>query len=152
MTSPADLGWGDPHVLTDADMTGAQLWPGHVVRVRNDDVAVVAVALVRRLRTAGWQGPDPLLDEWGYARRLKRSAEAKYRAQGLTEAQWLQRAALSEWSDHAWGTAIDLDTAANPMLATRPADPQSRTTRPVAACPGIAASLGLEWGGAWTTP
>jgi Rv2525c-like, glycoside hydrolase-like domain/D-alanyl-D-alanine carboxypeptidase len=152
VTSPADLGWGDPRALTSADMTGAQLWPGHVVQVRNDDVAVVAMALVRRLRAAGWNGPDPLLDEWGYTRRLKRWAEAKYRAQGLTEAQWLQTAPLTEWSDHAWGTAIDLDTAANPMLATRPADPQAHTTLPVAACPGIAAGLGLAWGGSWTEP
>jgi hypothetical protein len=152
MTSPADLGWGDPRALTNADMTGAQLWPGHVVRVRNDDCAVVMTALVRRLRAAGWTGPDPLLDEWGYTRRLKRWAEAKYRAQGLTEAQWLQVAPLSEWSDHAWGTAVDLDTAANPMLPTRPANPQAHTTLPVAACPGIAAALGLEWGGSWTEP
>jgi hypothetical protein len=152
MSSPADLGWGDPRALTSADMTGAQLWPGHVVQVRNDDVAVVMTALVRRLRAAGWNGPDPLLDEWGYNRRLKRWAEDKYRAQGLTEAQWLQTAPLSEWSDHAWGTAVDLDTAANPMLATRPANPQAHTTMPMAACPGIAASLGLEWGGTWDAP
>lgn len=152
MTSPADLGWGDPRTLTNADMTGARLWSGHVVRVRSDDVAVVMVALVRRLRGAGWAGPDPLLDEWGYTRRLKRWAEAKYRDQGLTEAQWLLTAPLSEWSDHAWGTAVDLDTSVNPMLATRPADPQAHTTMPVAACPGIAAGLGLEWGGSWTDP
>lgn len=152
MTSPADLGWGDPRTLTNADMTGARLWPGHVVRVRSDDVAVVMVALVRRLRGAGWAGPDPLLDESGYARRLKRWAEAKYRDQGLTEAQWLLTAPLSEWSDHAWGTAVDLDTTVNPMLATRPVDPQAHTTMPVAACPGIAAEFGLEWGGSWTDP
>lgn len=152
MTSPADLGWGDPRALTDADMVTARIWPGHVVRVRNDDVAVVMAALVRRLRAAGWPGPDATLDESGYVPRLKRWAEAKYRAQGLTEAQWLKVAPLSEWSDHAWGTAIDLDTAANPMLATRPADPQAHTTMPMAACPGIAAALGLEHGGSWTTP
>ena len=152
MTSPADLGWGDPRSLTGADMTGAQLWPGHVVQVRNDDVAVVMMALVRRLRAAGWPGPDPLLDESGYAPRLKRWAEAKYRAQGLTEPEWLRIAPLSEWSDHAWGTAVDLDTSANPMLATRPANPQASTTFPVAACPGIAASLGLAWGGSWAEP
>lgn len=152
MTSPAGLGWGDPRTLTGADMTGAHLWPGHVVQVRSDDVAVVMAALVRRLRAAGWAGPDPLLDEWGYAHRLKRSAEAKYRAQGLTEARWLQIAPLSEWSDHAWGTAVDLDTTANPMLATRPADPQAHTTLPLAACPRIAADLGLEHGASWVQP
>jgi hypothetical protein len=152
MSSPADLGWGDPRNLTSADMTGVQLWPGHVVQVRNDDVAVVMMALVRRLRAAGWAGPDPLLDESGYVPRLKRWAEAKYRALGLTEPEWLRIAPLSEWSDHAWSTAVDLDTSANPMLATRPANPQAHTTMPVAACPGIAAGLGLEWGGSWTEP
>jgi hypothetical protein len=133
-------------------MTGAQLWPGHVVQVRNDDVATVMAALVRRLRAAGWTGPDPALDEWGYNRRLKRWAEDKYRQQGLTAAQWLQVAALPEWSEHAWGTAVDLDTTANPMLTARPPDPQAHTTFPWAGCPGIAASLGLTWGGAWDSP
>jgi hypothetical protein len=152
VTSPADLGWGDPRAFTYADMTGAPVWPGHVVQVRNDDVAVVMAALVRRLRAAGWPGPTPLLDEWGYSRRLKRWAEDKYRAQGLTEAQWLTVAPLSEWSDHAWGTAVDLDTAANPMLAARPADPQAHTTLPLAACPRIAADLGLEHGADWMAP
>jgi hypothetical protein len=152
VASPADLGWGDPRNLTAAGMVAAQLWPGHVVQVRNDDVAVVMMALVRRLRAAGWNGPDPLLDESGYVPRLKRWAEAKYRAKGLTEPEWLRIAPLSEWSDHSWGTAVDLDTSANPMLATRPANPQAHTTMPMAACPGIAASLGLEWGGSWTEP
>lgn len=144
MATPSDLGWGDPRSLTTANMVSGQPWTGHTVRLRNLDVLDVMRELVRRLRLAGWPGPDVILDEWGYARRLKRWAEAA--------GQTLATAPLSSWSDHAWGTALDLDTTVNPMLATKPANPQAHTTMPVGACPYIASVLGLEWGGGWTQP
>lgn len=144
MSTPADLGWGDPRNLTSANTVAAQIWPGHIVRVRNDDCAVVFAALIRRLRGAGWPGPDATPDEWGYNKRLKRWAEAA--------GQDPATAPLSSWSDHAWGTAVDLDTTANPMLPTRPANPQSRTTFPVTRVPAIAGGLGLQWGGSWSEP
>jgi hypothetical protein len=152
LATPADSGWGDPRSLTAAGTVTGRLWGSHTVTVRNLDVLAVARELVRLLREAGWTGPDAVLDEWGYNKRLTRSAEAKYRAQGLTEAQWLQVADITEWSRHAWGLAVDLDTTRNPMLATRPVDPQAHTTLPVAACPAIAAGLRLTWGGSWVSP
>lgn len=125
-------------------MVPAQIWPGHIVRVRNDDCTVIFRELIRRLRAAGWKGPDPTLDEWGYNKRLKRWAEEA--------GQDMATAPLSSWSDHAWGTAVDLDTTANPMLPARPANPQSRTTFPIALVPAIAGGLGLQWGGSWSEP
>lgn len=144
MQTPADLGWGDPKGLDFSGMTRYQVWPGHWVLLRSADVATVMTELIRRLRAAGWHGPDSQLDEWGYNRRLKRWAESA--------GQQLLTAPLSSWSDHAWGTAMDLDTAANPMYAQRPSNPQAHTTLPVAACPGVASALGLEWGGSWAQP
>jgi GH25 family lysozyme M1 (1,4-beta-N-acetylmuramidase) len=152
VVTPAALGWGDPRRLTSADTILATLRPGHTVRVRNADCAIVFRELVRRLRAAGWTGPDAQLDEWGYNKRLIRSAEERYKARGLTESQWLAIAGIEEWSRHAWAVAVDVDTASNSMLATRPADPQAHTTLPVAACPLIAYDLGLVWGGSWTDP
>jgi hypothetical protein len=138
-----DLGWANPRDLNDGDMTSAEIYPGHKVSVRNRDVAVVMTELVRRLRAAGWSGPDQLADEWGYARRLKRWAQA--------EGHQLATAPLSEWSDHAWGTAVDLDTTANPMLDVMPAEPWEHTTMPRSSA-SVAAELGLEWGGTWSEP
>jgi len=143
MLTPKDLGWGDPRDLHDSAMTTVEVHPGHKVRLRNTDVGAVMTELVRRLRAAGWSGPDQQLDEWGYARRLKRWAEAL--------GHQLATAPLSEWSDHAWGTALDLDTATNPLLPTIPANMWEHTTMPRTSAQ-IATGLGLEWGGTWTEP
>jgi hypothetical protein len=143
MTTPFDLGWGNPRDLTRDDMVSAVIFPERSVTVRNRTVGLVMAELVRRLRRDGWDGPDATLDEWGYNRRLKRWAEAL--------GHQLATAPLSEWSDHAWGTAVDLDTAVNPMLEVQPASPWLHTTMPRTSA-RIAAGLGLEWGGTWTEP
>jgi hypothetical protein len=144
MQTPTDKGWGDPRTLDYGTMVRYEVWPGHTVSVRNTDVGVVFAELIRQLRAAGWHGPDAPLDEWGYAKRLKRWAQGA--------GQQLRTAPMGSWSDHSWGTAIDLDTGVNPMYAQRPANPQAHTSMPIAACPRIAAALGLEWGGSWSAP
>lgn len=141
--TPFDLGWGNPRDLQREDMVSAEIFPGRSVAVRNRDVGAVMAELIRRLRADGWDGPDQTVDEWGYARRLKRWAEAL--------GHQLATAPLSEWSDHAWGTAVDLDTAVNPMLEVMPASPWQHTTMPRSSA-RIAAALGLDWGGTWTEP
>ena len=141
--TPFDLGWGNPRDLNRDDMVSAVIFPDRSVVIRNGRVGIVMAELVRRLRRDGWDGPDTIADEWGYARRLKRWAEAL--------GHQLATAPLSEWSDHAWGTAVDLDTTVNPMLEVRPASPWLHTTMPRTSA-RIAAGLGLEWGGTWTEP
>ena len=141
--TPFDLGWGNPRDLQREDMISVEIFPGRSVSVRNRDVGAVMTELLRRLRADGWDGPDEILDEWGYNRRLKRWAEAL--------GHQLATAPLSEWSDHAWGTAVDLDTTVNPMLGVMPASPWEHTTMPRSSA-RIAAALGLEWGGTWTEP
>lgn len=143
MMTPFDLGWGNPRDLTRDDMVSAEIFPGRSVMVRNRTVGLVMAELVRRLRRDGWDGPDATIDEWGYNKRLKRWAEAL--------GHQMATAPLSEWSDHAWGTAVDLDTAVNPMLQVMPASPWQHTTMPQTSA-RIAAGLGLEWGGTWTEP
>lgn len=144
MRTPADLGWGDPRHLTSADMVRYDIGEGALLSVRNADAGAVFAELVRLLMQAGWDGPaDAVLDDWGYARRLKRWAQAA----GQHEAT----APMDSWSDHAWGTAIDLDTIPNPMLAGRPADIWAHTNLPRTTA-AIAARLGLEWGGNWSDP
>lgn len=144
MDTPADKGWGSPKSLDYGSMIRYEVWPGHTVGLRNADVGVIMHELIRQLRAAGWHGPDTIPDEWGYTKRLKRWAEGA--------GQDMSSAPLSSWSDHSWGTALDLDTTVNPMYANRPANMAAHTSMPVAACPGIAAGLGLEWGGSWTQP
>jgi hypothetical protein len=143
MITPFDLGWGNPRDLTSADMVTAEIFTGHKIQVRNSDVAKVMAALVRRLRADGWDGPDAIADEGGYNKRLKRWAQEL--------GHQMATAPLFEWSDHAWGTAVDLDTTANPILDVRPASPWSHTTMPQSSA-RIAAGLGLEWGGTWDDP
>jgi hypothetical protein len=143
MVTPFDLGWGNPRDLTREDMVLVEIFPGRKVALRDHTVGLVMAELVRRLRRDGWDGPDVTVDEWGYARRLKRWAEAL--------GHQLATAPLSEWSDHAWGTAVDLDTAVNPMLEVMPASPWQHTTMPRSSA-RIAAALGLDWGGTWTEP
>jgi Domain of unknown function (DUF1906)/D-alanyl-D-alanine carboxypeptidase len=144
MQTPADLGWGDPRQLTGANMVSYDVGGGVRLAVRNADVGVVMAELVRQLMAAGWDGPaDAEVDDWGYARRLKRWAQDA----GQVEAT----APLTSWSDHAWGTAIDLDTIPNPMLTARPADMWAHTNMP-RSTQAIAARLGLDWGGNWTEP
>jgi hypothetical protein len=62
MITPMSMGWGNPRNLADEDMVRVEIFPGHMVKVRNRDVGVVMAALVRRLRapTAG-TGQTPYL-------------------------------------------------------------------------------------------
>jgi D-alanyl-D-alanine carboxypeptidase len=141
--TPLNLGWGDPRA-GEFDVVRYDIGEGVRLTVRNGDVGAVFAELVRRLMAAGWDGPaDPVVDDWGYNRRLKRWAEAA----GYTMAT----APLSAWSEHAWGTAIDLDTVANPMLARRPADPWAHCNLPRSTS-AIAGQLGIGWGGDWSEP
>lgn len=143
MITPYDRGWGDPR-RGPFPTVAYDIGEGVRLNVRNDDVGAVFHELVRRLMAAGWDGPkDPVLDDWGYNRRLKRWAEAL----GHTMAT----APLDEFSDHSWATAIDLDTIPNPMLNRRPADMWAHTNMPRTTA-AIAAGLGIEWGGTWTEP
>lgn len=143
MRTPYDLGWGDPR-QGQFPTLAYDIGEGVRLTVRNTDVGAVFAELVRRLMAAGWDGPaDPVPDDWGTNWRLKRWAEA----QGVRKSS----APLDAWSDHAWGTAIDLDTATNPMLDRRPADPWVHTTMP-RETPAICAELGIEWGGSWSEP
>ena len=142
-----DRGWGNPYELSSRDMVVFNVagllsnHPARLIRVRSTDVGVVFAEGVRRLVVAGWPGPDA--NTWGYNGRLKRWAQND----GLI---W-GKAPMSAVSEHAWGTAADFSTGINPMLARRPADPWSRTNMPREAVK-IAADLGLDWGGNWTSP
>jgi hypothetical protein len=145
VSTPRDLGWGNPYELSSADMLSVEVYPGRWLRVRNANLGVIFTELIRRLRAAGWPGPSPekTLDDWGYNGRLKRWAQAAGQ-------QW-GSAPMSSVSDHAWGTGVDLDTLANPMLTRQPTDWRGHTNMP----PGtraIAADLLLDWGGTWTAP
>lgn len=143
--TPYDLGWGNPYELTAADLVPAALYPGLVLPVRNADVGTVFAELIRRLRASGWAGPDDtaVRDEWTYAPRLKRWAQA-------AGYQW-GSAPYGYVSDHAWATGLDLDAAANPMLDRRPAEVWRHTDMPPNTA-RIAADLLLDWGGLWTVP
>jgi hypothetical protein len=124
-------------------MTSAQIFPSIWVRVRNRDVGVVMTELVRRLRAAGWSGPDRVPDDGAYCRRLKTNWANAGHA--------LNTAPLSEWSNHAYGTAVDLDWNSNKYRDVRPPDYWKHTTMPRSSA-RIAAELGLEWGGSWSGP
>lgn len=146
MSTPRDLGWGDPYALTSADMvlvSVARLIPGHserLVRVRNADVGELHCELVRRLHARGWPGPN--VNTWGYNGRLKRWAQSAGQVWGL--------APMSSVSDHAWGTGVDYSSDLNPSQP-RPANPWAHTDMPRDTA-AVAASLGMDWGGTWSDP
>lgn len=143
--NPYDLGWGNPYRLTSADMIRANIG-GRMMLVRNDDTAVLANELIRRLVAAGWPGLqlDRQLDDWTYNPRLKRWAEALGHRWGQAD--------FGEVSDHGWGTGFDFNTIRNPMLARRPAQPWPQHTDMPRNTEAIADALGFDWGGSWTEP
>lgn len=147
--TPYDKGWGDPR-KGPFDTVAYDVGHGVMLRVRNADVGTIFAEAVRQLELCRvpdgsryWRLVGPVADDWGANWRLKRWAEAL----GHTT----DDAPLDEFSDHAWATAIDLDTARNPMLGARPADPWAHTDMPRESAK-IAADLMLEWGGSWSQP
>lgn len=151
MTTPRDLGWGNPYDLDSGDMVrcniGAYVGQERLIWLRSADVGTLAAELVRRLVAAGWAGPNPdgaeALDDWGYNGRLKRWAQNAGQVWGS--------APMSSVSDHAWGTGLDVNTLANPMLTRRPADMWAHCDLPQQTA-DIAADLGWDWGGTWSEP
>lgn len=126
-----DRGFGDPR---HADFYKKFIVPvkagGISVNVHRD-LAYLTQGFLTQITDAGYK-LNGRADDWGYANRAVRGYELKYK---LTRS-------LRYLSNHAWGTAIDLNATTNPMTK----DGRVHTDMPHEVI-DAAHTWGWSWGG-----
>lgn len=132
MTTAGDRGWGDPDApnfrrdnIVTIDVEGVRL---AVHRLAAPIFRGFLTELVHQLGV----DLDDVADDWGYANRCVRGT-----------GPGTGRPCVK--SEHAWGTAIDVNATSNPMTSDR----RVHTSLPPAVSQ-LAGRWGLRWGGDYT--
>ena len=134
LASAKSRGWGDPGGPANPKTSAAfharniiVVSAGNIKLAVHKGIAPLVITGIKKCVAIGYTF-DKVADDWGYANRYIRGAEAR-----------------KVLSNHAWGLALDLNATKNPMTS----DGKRHTDMP-ATVVAIWTSLGFQWGGNYT--